>query len=101
MAKFEEMSIRLNYINDVRELKNIILQQAQEIDELTKYSDKYHEALINSENERLKYLEQLSENARLQVKLADAEFHAYMHEQCARTALEIARKNNKEANIID
>lgn len=65
MAKFEEMSIRLNYINDVQELKNIILQQAKEIDDLTKYSAKYDEALINSENERLKYLEQLSENARL------------------------------------
>lgn len=101
MAKFEEMSIRLNYINDVQELKNIILQQAKEIDDLTKYSAKYDEALINSENERLKYLEQLSENARLQVKLADAEFHAYMHEKCARTALELARKNKKEANIID
>ena len=35
MAKFEEMSIRLNYINDVQELKNIILQQAKEIDDLT------------------------------------------------------------------
>jgi hypothetical protein len=101
MAKFEEMSIRLNYINDVQELKNIILQQAKEIDDLTKYSAKYDEALINSENERLKYLEQLSENARLQVKLADAEFHAYMHEKCARTALELARENKKEANIID
>ena len=101
MAKFEEMSIRLNYINDVQELKNIILQQAKEIDDLTKYSAKYDEALINSENERLKYLEQLSENARLQVKLADAEFHAYMHEICARTALELARENKKEANIID
>lgn len=67
MAKFEEMSIRLNYINDVQELKNIILQQAQEVDKLTKYSDKYHKTLINAENERLKYLEQLSENARLQV----------------------------------
>ena len=67
----------------------------------TKYSAKYDEALINSENERLKYLEQLSENARLQVKLADAEFHAYMHEKCARTALELARENKKEANIID
>ena len=51
MAKFEEMSIRLNYINDVQELKNIILQQAKEIDDLTKYSAKYDEALINSENE--------------------------------------------------
>lgn len=101
MAKFEEMSIRLNYINDVQELKNIILQQAKEIDDLTKYSAKYDEALINSENERLKYLEQLSENARLQVKLADAEFHAYMHEKCARTALELTRENKKEANIID
>lgn len=101
MAKFEEMSIRLNYINDVQELKNIILQQAKEIDDLTKYSAKYDEALINSENERLKYLEQLSENARLQVKLDDAEFHAYMHEKCARTALELARENKKEANIID
>ena len=101
MAKFEEMSIRLNYINDVQELKNIILQQAKEIDDLTKYSAKYDEALINSENERLKYLEQLSENARLQVKLADAEFHAYMHEKCARTALELVRENKKEANIID
>lgn len=101
MAKFEEMSIRLNYINDVQELKNIILQQAKEIDDLTKYSAKYDEALINSENERLKYLEQLSENARLQVKLADAEFYAYMHEKCARTALELARENKKEANIID
>ena len=101
MAKFEEMSIRLNYINDVQELKNIILQQAQEIDKLTKYSDKYHEALIKAKNEESKYLEQLSENMRLQVKLADAEFHAYMHEKCARTALELARKNKKEANIID
>lgn len=101
MAKFEEMSIRLNYINDVQELKNIILQQAQEIDKLTKYSDKYHEALIKAKSEESKYLEQLSENARLQVKLADAEFHAYMHEKCARTALELARENKKEANIID
>lgn len=100
MTKFEEMSIRLNYVNDVQELKNIILQQAQEIDKLTKHSDKYHEALINAENERLKYLEQLSENARLQVKLADAEFHAYMHEKCARTALEIAKRNKIETNII-
>ena len=100
MAKFEEMSIRLNYINDVQELKNIILQQAQEIDKLTKYSDKYHKTLINAENERLKCLEQLSENARLQVKLADAEFHAYMHEKCARTALEIAKRNKIETNII-
>ena len=100
MAKFEEMSIRLNYINDVQELKNIILQQAKEIDDLTKYSAKYDEALINSENERLKYLEQLSENARLQVKLTDAEFHAYMHEKCARTALEIAKRNKIETNII-
>ena len=40
MAKFEEMSIRLNYINDVQELNNIILQQAKEIDDLTKYSAK-------------------------------------------------------------
>lgn len=79
MAKFEEMSIRLNYINDVQELKNIILQHAQEIDELTKYSDKYHEALIKAKNEESKYLEQLSENMRLHVKLVDAEFSAYMH----------------------
>lgn len=100
MAKFEEMSIKLNYINDVQELKNIILQQAQEIDDLTKYSAKYDETLINAENERLKYLEQISENARLQVKLADAEFHAYMHEKCARTALEIAKRNKIETNII-
>lgn len=88
MAKFEEMSARLNCVNDVQELKNIILQQAQEIDELTKYSDKYHEALIKAKNEESKYLEQLSENMRLQVKLVDAEFSAYMHEQYARTALE-------------
>lgn len=101
MAKFEEMSIRLNYINDVQELKNIILQQAQEIDKLTKYSDKYHEALIKAKSEESKYLEQLSENMRLQVKLVDAEFSAYMHEKYARTALELARKNKKEANIID
>lgn len=101
MAKFEEMSIRLNYINDVQELKNIILQQAQEIDKLTKYSDKYHEALIKAKSEESKYLEQLSENMRLQVKLVDAEFSAYMHEQYARTVLELARKNKKEANIID
>lgn len=101
MSKFEEMSIRLNYVNDVQELKNIILQQAQEIDKLTKYSDKYREARIKAANERLRYLEQLSENMRLQIKLADAEFSAYMHEQYARTALELARKNKKEANIID
>ena len=101
MAKFEEMSARLNCVNDVQELKNIILQQAQEIDELTKYSDKYHEVLIKAKNEESKYLEQLSENMRLQVKLVDAEFSAYMHEQYARTALELARKNKKEANIID
>lgn len=101
MAKFEEMSIRLNYINDVQELKNIILQQAQEIDKLTKYSDKYYEALIKAKSEESKYLEQLSENMRLQVKLVDAEFSAYMHEKYARTALELARKNKKEANIID
>ena len=88
MAKFEEMSARLNCVNDVQELKNIIIQQAQEIDELTKYSDKYHEALIKAKNEESKYLEQLSENMRLQVKLVDAEFSAYMHEQYARTALE-------------
>lgn len=43
----------------------------------------------------------ISENMRLQVKLVDAEFSAYMHEQYARTALELARKNKKEANIID
>lgn len=100
MTKAEEMKIRIDYINDVQELKDIILQQAKEIDDLTKYSVKYDEALINAENERLRYLEQLSENARLQVKLADAEFSAYMHEKYARTALEIARKNKKETNVI-
>lgn len=94
------MKIRLDYINDVQELKDIILQQAKEIDDFKKYSAKYDEALINAENERLKYLEQLSENARLQVKLTDAEFHAYMHEKCARTALEIAKRNKIETNII-
>lgn len=87
MAKFEEMSARLNCVNDVQELKNIILQQAQEIDKLAKYSDRY--------------LDQLSENMRLQVKLAEAEFSAYMHKQYARAALELARKNKKEANVID
>ena len=100
MTKAEEMKIRLDYINDVQELKDIILQQAKEIDDFKKYSAKYDEALINAENERLKYLEQLSENARLQVKLADAKFHAYMHEKCARTALEIAKRNKIETNII-
>lgn len=100
MTKAEEMKIRLDYINDVQELKDIILQQAKEIDDFKKYSAKYDEALINAENERLKYLEQLSENAILQVKLADAEFHAYMHEKCARTALEIAKRNKIETNII-
>ncbi|WP_195657170.1 hypothetical protein [Blautia massiliensis (ex Durand et al. 2017)] len=100
MTKAEEMKIRLDYINDVQELKDIILQQAKEIDDFKKYSAKYDEALINAENERLKYLEQLSENARLQVKLTDAEFHAYMHEKCARTALEIAKRNKIETNII-
>ena len=55
---------------------------------------------MTAKNEQLKYLEQLSENARLQVKLADAEFHAYMHEKCARTALEIAKRNKIETNII-
>lgn len=60
MTKAEEMKIRLNYINDVQELKDIILQQAKEIDDLTKYAAKYDEALINAENERLKYLEQNS-----------------------------------------
>ena len=100
MTKAEKMKIRLDYINDVQELKDIILQQAKEIDDFKKYSAKYDEALINAENERLKYLEQLSENARLQVKLTDAEFHAYMHEKCARTALEIAKRNKIETNII-
>lgn len=100
MTKAEEMKIRLDYINDVQELKDIILQQAKEIDDFKKYSAKYDEALINAENERVKYLEQLSENARLQVKLTDAEFHAYMHEKCARTALEIAKRNKIETNII-
>jgi len=100
MTKAEEMKIRLDYINDVQELKDIILQQAKEIDDFKKYSAKYDEALINAENERLKYLEQLSENARLQVKLTDAEFHAYMHEKCARTALEIVKRNKIETNII-
>lgn len=100
MTKAEEMKIRLDYINDVQELKDIILQQAKEIDDFKKYSAKYDEVLINAENERLKYLEQLSENARLQVKLTDAEFHAYMHEKCARTALEIAKRNKIETNII-
>ena len=100
MTKAEEMKIRLDYINDVQELKDIILQQAKEIDDFKKYSAKYDEALINAENERLKYLEQLSENARLQVKLTDAEFHAYMHEKCTRTALEIAKRNKIETNII-
>lgn len=100
MTKAEEMKIRLDYINDVQELKDIILQQAKEIYDFKKYSAKYDEALINAENERLKYLEQLSENARLQVKLTDAEFHAYMHEKCARTALEIAKRNKIETNII-
>ena len=100
MTKAEEMKIRLDYINDVQELNDIILQQAKEIDDFKKYSAKYDEALINAENERLKYLEQLSENARLQVKLTDAEFHAYMHEKCARTALEIAKRNKIETNII-
>ena len=100
MTKAEEMKIRLDYINDVQELKDIILQQAKEIDDFKKYSAKYDEALINAENERLKYLEKLSENARLQVKLTDAEFHAYMHEKCARTALEIAKRNKIETNII-
>lgn len=100
MTKVEEMKIRLDYVNDVQELKNIILQQAQEIDDLAKYSAKYDEVLMTAKNEQLKYLEQLSENARLQVKLADAEFHAYMHEKCARTALEIAKRNKTETNII-
>ena len=31
MTKAEEMKIRLDYINDVQELKDIILQQAKEI----------------------------------------------------------------------
>lgn len=100
MTKAEEMKIRLDYINDVQELKDIILHQAQEIDDLAKYSAKYDEVLMTAKNEQLKYLEQLSENARLQVKLADAEFHAYMHEKCARTALEIATRNKIETNII-
>lgn len=100
MTKVEEMKIRLDYVNDVQELKNIILHQAQEIDDLAKYSAKYDEVLMTAKNEQLKYLEQLSENARLQVKLADAEFHAYMHEKCARTALEIAKINKIETNII-
>lgn len=100
MSKMEEMKIRLDYVNDVQELKNIILQQAQEIDDLARYSAKYDEVLMTAKNEQLKYLEQLSENARLQVKLADAEFHAYMHEKCARTALEIAKRNKIETNII-
>ena len=99
MTKAEEMKIRLDYINDVQELKDIILQQAKEIDDLTKYAAKYDEALINAKNERLRYLEQLSENARLQVKLADAEFHAYMHEKCARTALAIAKRNIIETKL--
>ena len=99
MSRMDEMKIRLNYINDVQELKNIILQQAKEIDNLLEHSAKYNEALFKAKNERLKYLEQLSENTRLQVKLADAEFSAYMHEKYARTALEIARRNKKETNI--
>ena len=41
MTKAEEMKIRLDYINDVQELKDIILHQAQEIDDLAKYSAKY------------------------------------------------------------
>ena len=36
MTKAEEMKIRLDYINDVQELKDIILQQAKEIDDFKK-----------------------------------------------------------------
>ena len=99
MTKADEMKIRLDYINDVQKLKDIILQQAKEIDDLLEYSAKYNEALLKAKNERLKYLEQLSENMRLQVKLADAEFNAYMHEKYARAALQIAKRNKKKTNI--